>query len=145
MADMSGEAQVAGSTTPHRKIRIGDLLVSNGVISEAQLMSALAEQKKTGQKLGNTLIDSGFIDENRLLEFLSQQLQIPLIDLSSHVVDRQVVRLLPERGGFPLVEGELVDPEIALREAQLRSDLREPLPGPHAPSRPARRCRGRTR
>ena len=96
MADMSGEAKVAGSTTPHRKIRIGDLLVSNGVISEAQLMSALAEQKKTGQKLGNTLIDSGFIDENRLLEFLSQQLQIPLIDLSSHVVDRQVVRLLPE-------------------------------------------------
>ena len=96
MADMSGEAKVAEATTPHRKIRIGDLLVSNGVISEAQLMSALAEQKKTGQKLGNTLIDSGFIDENRLLEFLSQQLQIPLIDLSSHVVDRQVVRLLPE-------------------------------------------------
>ena len=46
-------------------------------------MAALAEQKKTGQKLGYTLIDSGFIDEARLLQFLSQQLQIPLVDLTT--------------------------------------------------------------
>ena len=81
---------------PQRKIRIGDLLVSNGVISEAQLLSALAEQKKTGQKLGYTLIDSGYIDEDRLLQFLSQQLQIPLIDLSTYAADPATVRLLPE-------------------------------------------------
>jgi len=81
---------------PRRKIRIGDLLVSNGVVSEAQLLSALAEQKKTGQKLGNTLVDMGFIDESRLLAFLSQQLEIPLVDLTTYRVDPHTVRLLPE-------------------------------------------------
>lgn len=96
MTDLSADAKASTAPGPHRKIRIGDLLVSNGVISEAQLMTALAEQKKTGQKLGYTLIDRGFIDEDRLLQFLSQQLQIPLVDLTTYVVDPQTVRLLPE-------------------------------------------------
>jgi MSHA biogenesis protein MshE len=93
---MSDTAQAASAQRPQRKIRIGDLLVSNGVITEAQLLAALAEQKKTGQKLGYTLVDSGYIDENRLLQFLSQQLQIPLVDLSTYVADPDTVRLLPE-------------------------------------------------
>ena len=96
MADPGVDNMAVGATAPRRKIRIGDLLVSNAVISEPQLMSALAEQKKTGQKLGNTLVDMGFIDEKRLLEFLSQQLQIPLVDVAGARVDNAVVRLLPE-------------------------------------------------
>ncbi|MCB1800941.1 MAG: Flp pilus assembly complex ATPase component TadA, partial [Gammaproteobacteria bacterium] len=96
MGDLGTNSQPPATHAPQRKIRIGDLLVSNGVITEAQLMSALAEQKKTGQKLGNTLIESGFIDENRMLAFLSQQLQIPLLDLTKTKVDTQVARLLPE-------------------------------------------------
>ena len=96
LTDLSVDTKVKAATAPHRKIRIGDLLVSNGVITEAQLMSALAEQKKTGQKLGNTLVDMGLIDETRLLEFLSQQLQIPLIDVAGTRVDPSVARLLPE-------------------------------------------------
>lgn len=96
LTDLSAESSAMGTSAPRRKIRIGDLLVSNGVITEPQLMSALAEQKKTGQKLGHTLVDMGFIDEVRLLEFLSQQLQIPLIDLAVRRVDPAVVRLLPE-------------------------------------------------
>ena len=96
MTDLSVDKKIKGATAPHRKIRIGDLLVSNGVITEPQLMSALAEQKKTGQKLGNTLVDMGLIDETRLLEFLSQQLQIPLVDVAGFRADPGVVRLLPE-------------------------------------------------
>ena len=96
MADMGAENKVAETSGPRRKIRIGDLLVSSGVIAEAQLMAALAEQKKTGQKLGNTLVDMGFVDELRLLEFLAQQLDVPLIDILAIKVDSQVVRLLPE-------------------------------------------------
>ena len=82
--------------SPRKKIRIGDLLVQNKVISEQQLMSALAEQKKTGHKLGNTLIELGFIEEQKLLEFLSQQLQIPLIDLNEVKVRPDVVQTLAE-------------------------------------------------
>ena len=87
MTDLGANNEAVASSTPHRKIRIGDLLVSNGVITEPQLMSALAEQKKTGQKLGHTLVDMGLIDEFRLLEFLSQQLQVPLVDLATRRVD----------------------------------------------------------
>ncbi len=97
MAEQAVASQDKGpSAAPQRKIRIGDLLVSNAVITEAQLMAALAEQKKTGQKLGYTLVDMGLIDETRLLEFLSQQLQIPLVDVAGHQVEPEVVRLLPE-------------------------------------------------
>lgn len=79
-----------------KKIRIGELLVENGVISEAQLQSALAEQKKTGLKLGRQLIEAGYIEENRFLEFLSQQLDIPNVDLARYETRPSVVELLPE-------------------------------------------------
>ena len=78
------------------KIRLGDLLVENRVISEAQLELALGEQKKTGRKLGRTLIDNGYISEDDLLEFLSKQLDVPFIDLSQFNFDPNTIRLLPE-------------------------------------------------
>ena len=79
-----------------KKIRIGDLLVRNKVISEAQLSAALAEQKKSGRKLGRTLIDLGYVEEERLLRFLSQQLDIPFVDLRHYKVRPETVRLLAE-------------------------------------------------
>jgi len=79
-----------------KKIRIGDLLVQNRVISHEQLLSALAEQKKTGRKLGRTLIDLNFIKETDLLNFLSRQLQIPFLDISRHPRNQDTVKLLPE-------------------------------------------------
>ena len=38
------------------KIRLGDLLVQDGLITDEQLVQALGEQRKTGRKLGATLI-----------------------------------------------------------------------------------------
>ncbi|MCG8380736.1 MAG: GspE/PulE family protein [Gammaproteobacteria bacterium] len=79
-----------------KKIRLGDTLVENRIISEAQLQEALKTQKKTGHKLGSTLIELGFIEEDELLQFLSQQLQIPKINLARHPVDQDTVQKLPE-------------------------------------------------
>ncbi len=79
-----------------KKVRIGDLMVENKIISEGQLGTALAEQKKTGRRLGRTLIELGYIDEDRLLMFLSQQLHIPNIDLRTYKFNPDTVRLLPE-------------------------------------------------
>jgi len=79
-----------------RKIRIGELLVDNHVISEAQLQSALAEQKKSGLKLGRQLIEAGYVDEDRFLDFLSRQLDIPNVDLARYETRPQLVELLPE-------------------------------------------------
>ncbi|MGM0517653.1 MAG: GspE/PulE family protein, partial [Pseudomonadota bacterium] len=80
-----------------RKIRIGDLLVEQGVITQEQLKEALAEQKQSGQRLGRTLVDLGFTTEHRVLEVLAQQLDIPLIDLRHYHYDPDVVTRLPER------------------------------------------------
>lgn len=79
-----------------KKIRIGDLLVQNRIISHEQLLTALTEQKKTGRKLGRTLIDLGFIKETDLLNFLSRQLQIPFLDIAQYPRKADDVRVLPE-------------------------------------------------
>ncbi|MEK7717547.1 MAG: ATPase, T2SS/T4P/T4SS family, partial [Pseudomonadota bacterium] len=79
-----------------KKIRIGDLLIANKVISQEQLNTALADQKKSGRKLGRVLIDNGFISEEQLLTFLSQQLNIPYIDLRRYHYKPETVRLIPE-------------------------------------------------
>lgn len=79
-----------------RKIRLGDLLVQNNIISQFQLDQALAEQQRTGRKLGRVFIELGFIQELSLLEFLSRQLQIPLLNLKQYKIDPEVVQLLTE-------------------------------------------------
>lgn len=81
---------------PQKKIRIGDLLVQNRIISHDQLMAALTEQKKTGRKLGRTLIDLNYISETDLLNFLSRQLQIPFLDIAQYKRKPEVCKELPE-------------------------------------------------
>ena len=79
-----------------KKIRLGDLLVSQKAISEEQLKHALAEQRKSGRKLGRVLIENGYITEDQLLEVLSRQLNIPHIDLKRYQYKPEIVRLIPE-------------------------------------------------
>ncbi len=79
-----------------KKIRLGDLLVEKGLISDEQLQHALGEQKKLGRKLGGTLIELGMIDENSLLNLLASQLNIPLIDINNYNYSNEVAKLLPE-------------------------------------------------
>ncbi|MDO8704981.1 MAG: GspE/PulE family protein [Sulfuricaulis sp.] len=79
-----------------KKIRIGDLLIANKVISEEQLTAALADQKKSGRKLGRVLVENGFLTEDQLMAFLAQQLNIPYIDLRRYHYKPETVRLIPE-------------------------------------------------
>ncbi len=79
-----------------KKIRIGDLLVEQKLISQAQLEDALADQKKTGRKLGRILIEHGYVAENLILEVLSRQLNIPFVDLLHYKFKPEVIKLLPE-------------------------------------------------
>ena len=78
------------------KVRLGDLLVQQGLIDEPQLMSALAEQRQTGRKLGATLIAMELVTEKQLLELLSTHLNVPLIDIDHFNVNPAAVKLLPE-------------------------------------------------
>lgn len=82
--------------TESKKLRIGDLLVQAGAISEEQLSFALAEQKQSGQRLGRVVTDLGYVDEDELLSLLSKQLKIPFVDLKQFNFDIGLVRRLPE-------------------------------------------------
>ena len=79
-----------------KRIRLGDLLVENKVISSEQLDDALEKQKTSGLKLGRVLVDGGYVDEDELLRFLSAQLKVPLIDLTQYPLNPKVVKLIPE-------------------------------------------------
>jgi MSHA biogenesis protein MshE len=79
-----------------KKIRLGDLLVEKGLITDDQLQHALGEQKKLGRKLGGTLVELGMIDETSLLNLLASQLNIPLIDINNYNYSNDVAKILPE-------------------------------------------------
>src|SRR5438477_917078 len=75
--------------------RLGDLLVAERLITEAQLKQALAEQKGKTEKLGSILARLGFITEEQLIGFLSRQYGIPSITLTNIDVDTETLRLVP--------------------------------------------------
>ena len=81
---------------PKLKMRLGDLLVHEHIITNEQLMQALNSQKTTGRKLGDTLIELGHIGERQLQEFLAQQLNVPFLDISQRRIPNEVALLLPE-------------------------------------------------
>ena len=77
------------------KQKIGDLLVASGTIDEAQLASALGEQKQWGRPLGMTLVRMGFLDEETLVHALASQLKLPVVKLAGKVVNQEVLERVP--------------------------------------------------
>jgi type IV pilus assembly protein PilB len=75
--------------------RLGDLLVAEGLISQDQLLRALADQKGTSEKLGSVLLRLNLLSEEQLIGFLSRQYGIPSITLSQLDVEPEVLRLVP--------------------------------------------------
>jgi MSHA biogenesis protein MshE len=78
------------------KIRIGNLLVQEKLISQEQLALALEQQKRSGRKLGRVLIENGFASEEAISEALAKQLRIPYLNLRHYNVNVSVARSLPE-------------------------------------------------
>jgi MSHA biogenesis protein MshE len=78
------------------KVRLGDLLVLQKLISQDQLTFVLEQQKRTGRKLGRMLVENAFVTEEQISEALSKQLNIPHINLKYYNINVDLVRLLPE-------------------------------------------------
>lgn len=78
-----------------RKIKLGDLLVETGAITQEQLERALKKQKKTNLKLGETLVDEGIISEDDIAVALSRQLNLEIVDLQTTNIDPKVATLVP--------------------------------------------------
>jgi MSHA biogenesis protein MshE len=78
------------------KIRLGEVLIQQKLLSEEQLNQALADQKRTGRKLGRVFVESGFVTEDQISGALARQLNIPYINLKFYNINAELVRLLPE-------------------------------------------------
>src|SRR5438105_9406054 len=76
------------------RIKIGDLLVKAGVITELQLKAALAEQSQWGGKLGDILVRMEFVTEEVLVRALSKQTGIPRAEFTNEA-NVQALGLIP--------------------------------------------------
>ncbi|MES2297874.1 MAG: GspE/PulE family protein [Pseudomonadota bacterium] len=78
------------------KVRLGEILVQQKLLSEEQLGLALADQKRSGRKLGRVFVENGFVTEEQISGALAKQLAIPYINLKFYNTNPDVVRMLPE-------------------------------------------------
>ncbi len=86
----------ASSKQPGGRAQLGELLVGMQLISHAQLAEALLQQSASGKRIGSLLVDIGAVSERDLARVLSEQLSIPLIDLSQETPSPEATALLPE-------------------------------------------------
>ena len=81
---------------PPQKVRLGDLLIQQGLLSDEQLKLALEQQKATGRKLGRIFVESGYVTEEGISQALARQLRIPFVDLRQFTPNPDLIKLLPE-------------------------------------------------
>jgi len=77
------------------RIRLGDALVQQKVITQEQLEKSLELQKKSGRKLGEILVDAGVLSEDSLVRALSVQLNFDVVDLQNISVPDEILNLVP--------------------------------------------------
>ncbi|MEX2258372.1 MAG: ATPase, T2SS/T4P/T4SS family [Woeseia sp.] len=129
---------MAGGAATRKKMRLGEMLLEAGVISDDELKNALASQKKTGHKLGRALMEVGAISESELHSFLSKRLNIEYLDITGLKLDPDVVTRLAEvhaRRHRALVlqdEGDslligMADPTDVLAQDELQRILQKPF------------------
>jgi len=78
------------------KIRLGEILVQQNLITADDLDKSLDEQKRTGRKLGRIFVDKGYVTEMQISEALARQLKVPFIDLQQFSTKPEVINKLPE-------------------------------------------------
>ena len=79
-----------------KKIRLGDALVSDGVITEEQLQKYLDKQRTSNKKLGELLIDEGVVSEEIIAKTLSNQLGYAMIEnLEECNISDDILSLVP--------------------------------------------------
>jgi MSHA biogenesis protein MshE len=78
------------------KVRLGEILLQQKLLTEEQLRTALEEQKKSGRRLGRVVIEKGYASEEQISQALARQLGVPFINLKQFNSKREVVLKLSE-------------------------------------------------
>ncbi len=78
-----------------RDIRLGEVLVNHRLVTQAQIDRAVETQQKTGQKLGEVLVSMGMVSERRLLQVLAAQKGVSPWHLEEDAPSPDAVKTLP--------------------------------------------------
>lgn len=77
-------------------LKIGEILVKQGLLKPDQLSSAIEEQKKSGQKLTSAIVQLGLLKENQILRALEKHYAVPGVDVNSFDIDQSLTPLVPK-------------------------------------------------
>jgi len=78
-------------------VSIGEILLEKGKIQPEHLQAALAARKSPHDRIDRILVQMGFVDEKDVLEVLSEQLSLPVVDLSETEIDVELLKEMPSR------------------------------------------------
>jgi len=91
-----GNGHANGSHMTRRQTtQLGQLLLDAGLLSEEQLEAALLRQRETGERIDTLLVSEGYLDEAHLLSTLAQLYGVPAVDLDSLALDPGLTKLVP--------------------------------------------------
>ncbi|RMF75400.1 MAG: type II/IV secretion system protein [Planctomycetota bacterium] len=76
---------------------VAELLLSRGLITEEQLRAAEADRNGASERIDEVLVRTGVVSERDMLSVLSDQLKMPLVELSEDMIDRELLRIVPSR------------------------------------------------
>ncbi|MDO4276903.1 MAG: ATPase, T2SS/T4P/T4SS family [Eubacteriales bacterium] len=76
------------------RMRLGDLLIKQKVLTEEDLQKALAKQRGSGKKIGEVLVDEGFITEDMIVRALQMQLGLKVVQLTGVNIPKEVRNLV---------------------------------------------------
>jgi type IV pilus assembly protein PilB len=91
--------------------KLGEILMTKGLITSVQLKAALDEQQKTNEFLGKIFLKKNQLKEKDLLEALSEQFNIPYVSLKYKYIDWQLAKqfslaLILDYKCFPIAKDE---------------------------------------
>lgn len=100
---------------PETRLRLGDVLISKGFLTDAQLDVALREQRRVHRPLGQILLSLGFVQQDEIASVVAESHGVPLVDMRDLRPDLMLVAALDagfvqETGAFPIeVTGGVLD------------------------------------
>ncbi len=105
-----------------KALRLGEMLIAEGVISHQQLLESLKIQEQDGRKLGDILVQRGFVSDRRLVDALAKLFALPTVFLEESFIEEKVLNLVP----VDLIKKHKVIP-LDIQDGHLRLATHDPL------------------
>jgi type II secretory ATPase GspE/PulE/Tfp pilus assembly ATPase PilB-like protein len=93
---VSAPSAANAAADPRKKMRLGELLLQQGLITPDQLRIALTEQKNQKMPIGRLLVRLGFVTEAVIRDTMARTIGQESIDLEQVVVDAEALRHVPQ-------------------------------------------------